>query len=87
MTTHKLKIWSEYFDAVNDNKLRGCARRNDRDYKVGDRAQLKEWDTRTGSYTGRECKRRITYVLVGGKWGIDSAYVILSLALIDDNQT
>ena len=37
-------------------------RNNDKDYKVGDTLRLLEFDY--GTYTGRECNRIITYVLL-----------------------
>jgi hypothetical protein len=87
MTEHKLKIWPEYYAAVINDTLRSCARRNDRDYQVGDILVLNEWDPVREYYTGCVCHRRVTYVLHGGMFGIHPGYVVLSMAPIDKNRS
>lgn len=79
MKTHELKIWPEYFEAVTAGQLRGCARRHDRDYEVGDIVILKEYNPVTYEYTGQFTCKRISYILRGGVFGIDPEYSVLSL--------
>lgn len=83
MAEHKLKIWPEYYEAVIDDALRACARRNDRGYQVGDVLFLSEWDPTEECYTGRACHRTVTYVLHGGIFGISSDYAVLSMAPVN----
>ena len=49
---HELKIQSEYFVAVNNKTKTFEIRKNDRDFKVGDKILLREIDS-CGKYTGR----------------------------------
>ena len=59
---HPLKTWPKYFHALAAGDKTFEARRNDRDYRVGDVLRLREWDTIDG-YSGRELWYRVTYVL------------------------
>ena len=75
MKTHKLKILPEYFEDVAKGVKNFERRRNDRDFKVGDKIILKEY--KEGAYTGRETTRVIEYILKGGSYGLDPEYSIL----------
>lgn len=80
MTTHELKTWPLQFDAVNDNRKKVELRKADRDFMTGDVLVLKEWEPRTGEYTGRQCSRTVTHVLRGeGLFGLAEGYVAMSL--------
>jgi len=81
---HEIKIYPEYFNLVNDGTKPFEIRKNDRDYKLGDRLFLREYCTTKEEYTDRYCLKEITYVLKGGSFGLDPDYVILGL--IDDNE-
>jgi hypothetical protein len=90
MKTHELKSWPEFFAPVLANEKRFELRLNDRNFMVGDILKLKEFDARAGKYTGRECERKITYLLEGigpgaicALRGLARQYVILSLAPIE----
>jgi hypothetical protein len=76
---HELKTWPEYFEMIFTGKKTFEVRKNDRGFQVGDILHLREYSMKTLSYTGRECKREITYILYGGEWGISENTVILAL--------
>jgi len=73
---HDLKILPEYFEPVLEGKKNFELRKNDRNYKVGDTLLLREWYA--NKYTGREVKRKVTYILEKAV-GIDTRYVILAM--------
>jgi hypothetical protein len=96
MTEHTLKSWPEFFEPIARGMKAFELRRDDRDYQVGDILVLQEWKPEPpfhakGSYTGRECRRRVTFVLNGlGNVGVVEpikgllrGYCILSLAEIE----
>jgi Domain of unknown function (DUF3850) len=69
MTEHRVKSWPEFFEDVRNGSKTFELRKNDRDYQVGDMLTLQEWEPKQQSYTGRECSRRIIYVLTGAGVG------------------
>ncbi len=60
---HDLKVWHEYFDALKDGSKTFEVRKNDRDFKVGDTLNLREWDPVSETYSGSSCTRTVVYVL------------------------
>lgn len=60
--THVLKSWPRFFDAVLSGQKKHELRKNDRNFKVGDLLQLKEFDPETDTFTGREQIVEITYI-------------------------
>lgn len=82
MTIHELKTWTEYFNPVNLGNKTFEWRKNDRDFKVSDFVILKEYNPETKEYTGRDCVRKITYILNGPGFDIPEGYVILSLRIV-----
>jgi hypothetical protein len=88
--THLLKTWPSVFPDVASGVKTVEIRRNDRDFRAGDRISLLEYDPdartvladqteATGRYTGRTCLREITHVLPGGQFGLDPDFVALSI--------
>ena len=63
MATHKLKILPDFFEATLSWDKLFETRKNDRDYKVGDDLELWEWDTDTGTYSGRHIFAGVSYIL------------------------
>lgn len=59
--THELKILPEYFQPVFDGTKNFEIRKDDRQYQVGDILILRE--TNGHSYTGREVRVVVTYIL------------------------
>lgn len=75
---HELKIWPEYFQAVKAGTKNFELRRNDRDFKVGDIINLKEYDATKAEYTGREIlNKKIEYILEGDGLVLHKDYCIL----------
>lgn len=89
MKSHILKTLPEYYQAVIDGRKMFELRKDDRGFEVGDILLLNEFDPdasqsdgggpTTGRYTGRGCKRIITYILRGESWGLTSDKAILSI--------
>jgi len=80
---HKLKTWPLYFDSIAIGTKNFEVRKNDRNYQVNDCLRLEEYDPVKKDYTGMWVMRRITYILEGGKFGIEKGYVVLGL--VKDN--
>ena len=76
---HELKTWPEFFMVVKSGIKTFEVRKNDRAYKIGDELLLREFDNNKQEYTGQICHRRISYILKGGGFGIDSDTVVLGL--------
>lgn len=62
MAIHKLKIDSKYFDAVLKGFKTFEIRKNDRNFKVGDKLILQEYDPEKQVCTGYELLAFVTYI-------------------------
>ena len=63
LTTHELKCWPQFFSAIAEGRKQHDLRRsNDRDFLVGDRILLREFDPHSEKYTGRTQLVVITYI-------------------------
>ena len=86
---HKLKTEPTYFSAVLRGDKTFEIRKNDRNFRLNDEVLLEEFipknyyeDDKEEEYSGKIIHRRISYVLTGGKFGLENGYVILGLAVI-----
>ena len=61
--THKLKTINPYFTDVWRGFKKFEVRKNDRNFKEGDKVHLLEYEAEVNNYTGREVRGEITYVL------------------------
>lgn len=77
--THELKTWTEYFDKVVDGTKTFELRKDDRNFEVGDKLILKDYDRFRESFTGRKEFREITYKLDGGNFGLEKGFCVLGL--------
>lgn len=59
---HKLKIQPEFFEEVCKKIKTFEIRKNDRDFRVGDKLLLQEFIPETQEFTGRVVERRISYI-------------------------
>lgn len=75
---HYIKCETKYFQDVEKGKKLFELRKNDRDYKVYDIIHLIE--VVNGIKTGRKIEHlEITYILHGGKYGLEKGYCIFQL--------
>ena len=81
IVVHKLKTWAEYFKVIINGSKTFELRKNDRDFKVGDRLDLMEYDPKTQSFTGNHCQRFVSYIIGDNPFVNLNGYVILGLAL------
>lgn len=78
--THELKILPRWFNDVAENRKRFEIRKADRDFKVGDWIDLKEWED--GEYTGCYIHAKIEYIYLGdGTYGLPEGWCILGIDL------
>ena len=86
MTTHTLKVWPEFFDAIHEGVKTWEFRRDDRGFRVGDVLVLRCWSPSTGymriSDTAGDYKAQrvtVTYILHGGRLGVPEGFCIMSI--------
>lgn len=75
---HLLKTLPIYFWDVVGEVKKFEVRRNDRRFKVGDILVLLEFDENE-NYTGFACSRKITYILLGGQFGVEKGFCVLGV--------
>lgn len=81
MATHKLKILPENYIPVASGNKAFEVRFNDRNYQRGDKLILQEWNGT--EYTNKEIHCTVTYIFLGGKYGLEAGYCILGIRIID----
>lgn len=79
---HELKTWPPYFEAVVKGEKTFEVRVNDRGFGVGDILCLREWDPERSAYTGRTYYAGVPFILFGGKFGVDSDAVVMTLGSV-----
>lgn len=74
---HELKILPTYFrDVLRGNKTFEV-RKNDRNFQVGDKLILKEWEN--GEYTGNILEKNVTYILDDSSGYVLEGYVVMGI--------
>jgi len=76
---HELKILNKYFEEVFLSHKTFEIRKNDRNFRKGDKLILKEWDDSKQIFTGRKLARTVTYILEGGSFGIEEDFVVMAI--------
>jgi hypothetical protein len=84
---HQLKTVNPFFEAVWRGTKTAEIRYNDRDYKVGDLLELKEYDAETKTYIGRIIPVLVTHVLRADDIDLDNSglregFVMLSFRVV-----
>lgn len=80
---HELKTWPALFEEVYSGAKPFEVRKADRPFARGDTLLLREWVPVQDRYTGRAVRRRVTFVLAGGQFGIGADHVVLGLGQMD----
>lgn len=78
---HDLKTWPEYFNDIISGKKKFELRENDRNFKVGDILNLREFDPKSYKYTGLSKSAEVIYILEGGNFGLESGHCIMGIEL------
>lgn len=87
MKLHDLKVLPEYYKDIASGRKSFEARKNDRDFEVGDILRLREYHPGNefgmvcAGYTGEEVLARIDYILYGGEFGIDKDFCVMAIRL------
>ncbi|WP_141604482.1 DUF3850 domain-containing protein [Terrilactibacillus laevilacticus] len=76
---HNLKINKTFFVPVIEQVKTFEIRKNDRNYCVGDKITLNEWDDNLKVYTGRKVDGKITYIT---NYKQKENYVVFSFKII-----
>lgn len=87
MTEHRLKVWPEYFRALELDQKTFEVRRDDRvpKYAVGDTLVLCEWNPTGEAFTSRELRRTVTYKAVPSDHvPLPQGWCVLGLAVAHD---
>lgn len=82
---HELKVQTQFWADLWDFKTTAQLRQDDRQYRVGDVLDLREYNPQFG-FTGMNCKRRVTHILrhEDVPYGLRRGWCILSTALMDE---
>lgn len=77
MQIHTLKTINPYFTDAWRGFKKFEVRKNDRDFKEGDKVHLLEYESETDTYTGRVIIGEITYILKGYE-AVKDGYVVFA---------
>lgn len=80
MQSHYLKTVQPYFDEVWLGKKTFEVRVDDRKFEVGDTIYLQEYDKDSNTYSGRELRGTITYIL-SDFYAIVDGHVVFSFKM------
>lgn len=85
-TVHKLKTLCQYWDAVDRGEKLFEVRNNDRSFQKGDLLILEKYDGKfyepdysAPCHPPKRIRCEVTYVLGGGRFGIDAGYVVMGI--------
>lgn len=83
--THELRTWPDQYAAVVEGRKTHEVRRDDRDFRTGDRLWLQEYVPTAQRYTGSGCLVEVTYVTRPGDYaGVAEGHCVMTVRLVDD---
>lgn len=77
--THRLKTWPSPFTDTRSGVKSFEFRKNDRDFEIGDRLILEEWDPKVEKFTGEVLERDVIHILYGPDFGIPQGFCVMSI--------
>ena len=87
MTHHNLKCWPKYFAEIGWGRKTFEVRFNDRNYRVGDTIELREFDPVRQMYSGLWIFVHVSYVMHGGPaFSVNSHWCIMGIKLPDNHE-
>jgi len=93
MKTHVVKSWPQFFTQLLAGHRTHELRRNDREYQVGDRIELHEYNPNSSTYTGRACTVEVTSMTstqepcAVSEEALNKDFCILSVRLVPHQRT
>ncbi len=79
MEYHHIKCWPIYYESLRSGIKNFEVRKDDRNYKEGDKLVIGEYDPEKCNYSGSYIIKEITYKLNGGNFGILPGYCVLGI--------
>jgi len=80
MTTHTLKAWPEFYDAIESGVKTWEFRRDDRGFRVGDVLVLeRRLPSDLGDRDAKTLRVRVTYIFYGTGLGVPEGFCIMSI--------
>jgi hypothetical protein len=79
---HELKCWSEFFQPIWDDKKTFEIRKDERNFKVGDRILLREYNPTLKIYSQRSIVAQIIYILHDDNY-LSYGYVAFSMKILE----
>ena len=87
---HFLKVWPQFFEPIARGQMPFDVRKNDRDFRAGDKVVMYEWIPENAKgreaegYTGREVRGNILHVMRATDVdGLGPEYVVLGIEWTD----
>jgi hypothetical protein len=77
--THDLKVCTPFWEDLYNRRKTFDVRKDERDFREGDKLRLREWDPETDDYTGQWATFEVSYKLDGGSRGIEDGYCVLGV--------
>lgn len=81
---HLLKTIQPFFNDVSEEIKTFEVRKNDRDFKVGDVLRLQEYNQDRNTFTGRELRVNVTYILDDQRYCKDG-YIVMGIEVYGRN--
>lgn len=88
MQVHDLKSWPKFFGPIASGARTHELRRNDRNFAIGDRLRLREYEPELHTYSGRELLVEVTSMTASeipcavSDEALDPRFCILSVRLL-----